>query len=169
MTSTASEATDLPPLRWFQTPAGRISLGPRPDDKQLPLLQADHVSHVVTVQTREEDAHAIEQATRAHGMQWVWLPFERTRQSSETEVSMLQQYVAELRQLLTEGASLYLHCDTSRYRCRLLFYALCHHLKMPSANAYSALHSFSASGANRIARPDLAWAADLGCSVKYQF
>jgi len=155
-------------LRWFRTSVGRIGLGPRPDDVLMRALKADGVSHIATVQTSDEQAHAIKALCETFETQWVWLPIENVRESSKAEVAMLQKYLAELRQILTQGGSVYLHCDKSRYRCRLMFYALCHHLKMPSSSAYPAMHSFSADGANRIAREDLYWAADLGTSVKYQ-
>ncbi len=155
-------------LRWFQTSVGRICLGPRPDDALMQILKAEGVSHIATVQTSDEQADAIKALCESFDTRWVWLPIEKIRDSSKAEVAMLQKYLAELRQILTQGGSVYLHCDKSRYRCRLMFYALCHHLKMPSSSAYPAMHSFSADGANRIAREDLYWAADLGTSVKYQ-
>ncbi|WP_137167931.1 hypothetical protein [Salinimonas lutimaris] len=165
----ADSPSDASQLNWFRTSVGRITLGPAPDESSITTLQHDTVSHIATIQTTAENADEVRQLAEQANIRWLWIPFENTTQSSERDVAMLQQYIAELRQILTQGGSIYLHCAPGKERCRLLFYALCHHLKMPSANAYSALHSFSAQGANGLSRKELSWAADLGSSVRYQF
>ncbi|WP_040610166.1 protein-tyrosine phosphatase family protein [Salinimonas chungwhensis] len=156
-------------LNWFHTPAGKVTFGPRPDIALLEEFHVQGVSHVASFQTSEEDVLTLKQQCRAQNIEWVWLPIVHLQESSQAEIAMLQQYVAELRQILTKGGHIYLHCDESGLRCHLMFIALCHHLGMPSASSYSALHDLSGGDTSTLSRHNFAWAADLGGSVQYQF
>ncbi|AXR05544.1 protein-tyrosine phosphatase family protein [Salinimonas sediminis] len=156
-------------LRWFKTSVGRICLGSRPSISAIEQLQAVPVTHVFTLQTSAEDPAELGHSVEQNHLNWRWMPFDNIRNSSQSDVAMLQQYLYETGQTLSQGGSIYLHCDTSMQRCQLFFYALCHHLRMPSASAYSVLHSLTENGPNSLSRKDLAWAADLGTSVRYQF
>ncbi|ALM91684.1 hypothetical protein AOR13_2680 [Alteromonas stellipolaris LMG 21856] len=149
-------------LAWFSLSAGKICLGQKPTSDTYARLKGLGVTHLATVQTGEEDAPIIRDGAKAAGLEWIWLPFLHPSAESPTDDVHLHQYLHELSQMLTEGASVYLHCDGSQHRCSLLFYALCHYCRVPSNSAYSALHSFGANSANGLSRGELQWAAELG-------
>ena len=97
-----------------------------------------------------------------NGLEWLWVPFSHPSSQSPTDDVHLHHYLHELSKMLSEGASIYLHCDGSQHRCSLLFYALCHYVGIPSNSAYNALHSFGRNAANNLSRSELTWAAELG-------
>ncbi|WP_218352155.1 hypothetical protein [Alteromonas lipotrueiana] len=169
MTESDSSCTVPAALSWFNTSVGRITLGPRPQQQDLPGLEQAQVSHIVSLQTSTEDSKALEKLLNKSNIQWRWMPIEISRPSKAADVAMLQQYLNETQKLLASGASIYVHCNDSANRCSLFLYALLHHLRLPSSSAYSALYSLQCSAVHTIARNDLAWAADLGASVKHQF
>ncbi|QPG05089.1 hypothetical protein IT774_13250 [Salinimonas marina] len=154
---------------WFSTSVGRVAVGPRPGKQDMATMQRAQVSHVGSLQTSAEDSHEVAAITEKAGLQWLWMPIDISVTTRAADVSMLQQYLHATGKLLANGASIYLHCDTDQHRCLLFTYALLHHLRLPSASAYSALHSLQSHGTNSLLRKDLAWAADLGESVRYQF
>ncbi|QJR80184.1 hypothetical protein CA267_005040 [Alteromonas pelagimontana] len=150
----------------FKIAGGSICLGTAPDAKRCVALRNAGFTHIATVQTSDESARTVQHAVQESGVTWIWLPFEHTIQCSESEQAHLQQYIVELQQTLQKAGSVYLHCDNSLRRCGLLFFALCHYLRLPSANAYSALHCFDAKSANGLPRQELEWAAALGSSLR---
>ena len=154
---------------WFSTSVGRVTIGPRPQEQDMPTLQQAQASHIGSLQTSAEDSHGVAELTEKAGLQWLWMPIDMSITSRAADVSMLQQYLHETGKLLANGASIYLHCDSDQHRCLLFTYALLHHLRVPSSSAYSALHSLQSQGTNSLLRKDLAWAADLGESVRHQF
>jgi len=155
-------ADNLPALAWFSLKAGKICLGKKPTEDTYKTLKSVGVTHLATVQTDDENASAIRDNALIAGLEWLWLPFLHPSAESPTDDVHLHQYLHELSQMLADGACIYLHCDGSQHRCRLLFYALCHYCHVPSNSAYNALHSFGAHSANGLARSELQWAAELG-------
>jgi len=146
---------------WFSLYGGKICFGNRPDTASWAPLLSAKVSHIATVQTRDENAADIRHQCLTSGLKWMWVPFETTSISASIEEAFLHQYLREITTVLKDGAHLYLHCDSTLSRCSLLFYALCHYNRLPSDSAYCALHSINPQ-ANALSRRELKWAASLG-------
>ena len=151
-----------PSIAWFSLKAGKICLGKKPAADTYSALKGLGVTHVATVQTGEEQAPNIRDSAIENGLEWLWVPFSHPSSQSPTDDVHLHHYLHELSKMLSEGASIYLHCDGSQHRCSLLFYALCHYVGIPSNSAYNALHSFGRNAANNLSRSELTWAAELG-------
>ncbi|RDV28234.1 hypothetical protein DXV75_04215 [Alteromonas aestuariivivens] len=152
-------------MNWISLGGGRICLGPPPFDVDVSWFSQNGISHIATVLGEHEQASEIRQLAAQANAEWLWVSYAHTGSASEGELMHLQQYVVELRQSLAEGAAIYLHCDNTRLRSQLLFYALCHYCGVPSASAYCLLHSIAARPANSVPRKELAWAAALGQSI----
>jgi protein-tyrosine phosphatase len=151
-----------PAIAWFSLKAGKICLGKKPDAEAYSKLKDLGVTHLATVQTGEEQAPTVRDNALENGLEWLWVPFTHPSAQSPTDDVHLHHYLHELSKMLSEGASIYLHCDGSQHRCSLLFYALCHYAGIPSNSAYNALHSFGRNAANNLSRSELTWAAELG-------
>lgn len=156
-----------PAIAWFSLKAGKICLGKKPVAEAYSALKGLGVTHVATVQTGEEQAPNIRDSALENGLEWLWVPFSHPSSQSPTDDVHLHHYLHELSKMLSEGASIYLHCDGSQHRCSLLFYALCHYVGIPSNSAYNALHSFGRNAANNLSRSELSWAAELGHSAPH--
>lgn len=149
-------------LAWLSMGQGRICLGKRPDKAHCEQIRKMGVTHLATVQTGDEGAQQYKTDASEAGLNWTWLPFQTAYEHTSTEEAHIKQYITELRALLDEGASIYLHCDGTQQRCSLLFYALCINKGFPASSAYAALHSFGSQSANSLSRGSLEWAAALG-------
>ncbi len=149
-------------IAWFTLGVGRICLGKKPDDNYLKQLAQSGVTHLATVQTSAESGRSYEAKAEASGLAWVWLPFDIAQGATPNEEAYIKQYLTELKALLNEGASIYLHCDGTQQRCSLLLYALCLNKGMSTSSAYSVLHSFGKNAANQLPRGALEWAAAIG-------
>ncbi|WP_269517451.1 hypothetical protein [Alteromonas sp. BMJM2] len=166
--TTANITTDRSPaIAWFSLKVGKICLGKKPVAEAYSALKSLGVTHVATVQTGEEQAPNVRDSAFENGLEWLWVPFSHPSSQSPTDDVHLHHYLHELSKMLSEGASIYLHCDGSQHRCSLLFYALCHYVGIPSNSAYNALHSFGRNAANNLSRSELTWAAELGHSAPH--
>ncbi|GEA12266.1 hypothetical protein [Alteromonas sp. KUL49] len=162
MTSSTANSTTLLNIAWFTLGSGRICLGKKPDNDYLVKLKQSGVSHLATVQTGEEEGRSYESKALEAGLTWVWLPFDRQKAATQNEEAYIQQYLTELKALLADGASVYLHCDGTQQRCSLLLFALCVNKGMSTSSAYAVLHSFGKNAANQLPRSALEWAAAIG-------
>lgn len=152
-------------IAWFSLKAGKICLGKKLTTNAYDKLKLLGVTHVATVQTGDENAPEVRDATLNSGLEWLWVPYSHPSSPSLTDDVYLHQYLNDLSKLLSESANIYLHCDGSQHRCSLLLYALCHYLGIPSSSAYNVLHSFGRNAANGLSRAELTWAAKLGHSA----
>ena len=155
-------------LSSFSLFAGKVAFGAQPDEERLASQKSQRFSHITVLLTDDEDARHWRQRTLAAGMEWLWMPVHQTLSASDIQRTHLHHYLAELSQLLKEGARIYFYCDDSMHRCALLFYALCHACRIPSSSAYPILHSMSAFNANSLTRESLHWAAQLGADAPVQ-
>lgn len=151
-------------LPWASLGGGRICVGTQPQTEDALMLPRQGVSHIATILNEAEEGNQFRDIAQQANLEWLWIAFARTLNSSENEMMHLQQYLVELQQSLNEGAGIYVHCDHSMERSLLLIFALCHYLGVPSANAYSLVHSFNPQKVNHLPRQALEWAASLGLS-----
>ncbi len=147
--------------------SGRIALGLPLDSHLIATLPELGISHVVMLREREEDALQYRGQAEAAGLTWAWMPLGEGQgpAAGDLDSSYLEQYLAELKQLLVEGRSLYFQCDASLERCTILLYALCHYCRMPSSSAYPLLHSLPALSVHTVPRASLHWAAKIGAGA----
>mgnify|MGYP001483392185 CR=1 FL=1 len=146
---------------------GRAFAGSQPFNEQCRDLKSQGITYVISFTGKDDNVEATQRASVACNINWRWMPFTQTLDCTDAEQAMMWEYLHEMRQLLIEGESLYMHCDEANKRCGLMFFALCHACSLPSANAYPALISQLASQAHSLPRAELQWAASLGTSLPY--
>lgn len=143
-----------------------LTIGPAPDHDSVRQLISAGVTHIATVLSADEDGERVRSLCQQYSLTWLWLPYSKTVDSSESELEHVRNYVQQLADRVNEGASIYLHCDDSLNRCLLLTYALLHKRRLPSAQAFTTIHRMAPAATHKLNKQDLQWAAMLGEALR---
>jgi hypothetical protein len=136
---------------------GALALSHRPKHRDVPRLPAFGVTHVVTLLAEREGAKDIGDAVRRAGLTWIWCPLDNGRPPDAQCTAELRPVLAELATLVSNGATILVHCSAGIHRTGMFGYALLRQLGLEPAAARAKLIELRAVTGEGVGDDRLAW------------
>lgn len=110
-------------VNYAQVCNGSMGIGHRPKLKKLNEYRECGVTHIWTLLSEKEGASDIKKAALKHGMDWLWLPLSNGKPPDPEMNPEITACFENCKQLLDNGARVYLHCSAGIHRTGMIAYA----------------------------------------------
>jgi protein-tyrosine phosphatase len=145
---------------------GMLCIGHRPKHSDLFDLRDEGFTHVVTVQSKSEEARDIGHETERIGLRWIWLPLGTAKVpvKDEEDIRHIKTVLRQLVSLLNHSepvAKIYLHCSAGLHRTGMITFALLRLLGYSQAEAMDLLTGLRELTAQNVGAERIAWAESL--------
>lgn len=157
----AKQSIDANPITWVKVSGGKLSLGPRPKEKTIAQMPWYGVTHVFTLQAQTEKAVTIGTLVEKHLMNWLWFPMASADLPSNEKQRELLQLFGKIREALSEGAAIYVHCAAGIHRTGMIAYGLLRYLGYSESDADKLLLQLRSETAHGVGEERKAWATRL--------
>jgi protein-tyrosine phosphatase len=144
-------------LTFVPVGGGALALTHRPRRRDVPRLPALGVTHVVTLLAEREGAREIGVAVRRAGLTWIWCPLDNAEPPDERCTAELRPVLAELATLVSQGATILVHCSAGIHRTGMFGYALLRQLGLEPVAARAKLLELRAVTGEGVGDDRLAW------------
>ncbi len=154
------EKAELNPVA---TGKGHLAIGHKPGGK-IPYagMKAAGVSAVLTLLQENEGAAAIGQGVERAGMQWIWFPFSASRPHQGDDKEHVRDLYANLKTLLDDGATIYVHCSAGIHRTGMITYGLLRYLGNDAETARQILKQLREVTFEQVGEERLTWGDGFG-------
>ncbi|MBX7242735.1 MAG: HIT domain-containing protein [Bacteroidia bacterium] len=115
---------------WLEVSGGCLAIGGRPGMNLIELLKSENCSTIVTLLKESERAIAEEIGNKAslENMDWVWLPLSASALPPEKETEKVRRVFATIKEKLTNGERIFIHCAAGIHRTGAFTYGLLRYL-----------------------------------------
>lgn len=121
-------------------------------------LAADGCTHVLTLQSTNEDAEAIGRAATAAGIGWLWLPFANGQPPPSERDAEIAAILRRVRLELAGGAKVLVHCAAGIHRTGMITYAILRTVGLEATDAQDVLAELRPMTAEGVGAGRIAWA-----------
>lgn len=119
---------------------GWLCVGHRPGKSSFSVLRDAGVTHVITLLGPAEGAEELIGRIKAAGFESIWLPLAGAKPVDDPDrLEEITAFYGELRSLLQEGNTLFLHCSAGIHRTGMIAYGLLRYLGLSEAEGVSRL------------------------------
>ncbi|MCW8108970.1 tyrosine-protein phosphatase [Alteromonas ponticola] len=136
---------------------GSLGIGHRPRLKKLKDYKHIGVTHIWTLLSEKEGALDIKRATHKSGLEWVWLPLSNGKPPEEEVNTVISHCFANTKELLAEGAKIYLHCSAGIHRTGMISYAFLRFLGYSDSESFGKLNEMRALTSSGVGMERLEW------------
>jgi protein-tyrosine phosphatase len=144
-------------LTFVPVGGGALALTHRPRHRDVPRLPALGVTHVVTLLAEREGAREIGDAVRRAGLIWIWCPLDNGQPPDARCTAELRPVLAELATLVSQGATILIHCSAGIHRTGMFGYALLRQLGLEPTAARAKLLELRVVTGEGVGDDRLAW------------
>jgi protein-tyrosine phosphatase len=142
---------------------GLLCIGHRPKHSDLFDLRDEGFTHVVTVQSKSEEARDIGHETEKIGLRWIWLPLGTAKVpvKDEEDIRHIKTVLRQLVSLFNHSepiAKTYLHCSAGLHRTGMITFALLRLLGYSQAETMDILTRLRELTAQNVGAERIAWA-----------
>jgi len=139
---------------WIPDEGGALALGPRPGKRTFPELMA--ATDVLTLLSDSEGSSLIGSQIESMGLHWWSLPLLNGQPFGPGKDASIDTLFLNLKQRLSEGAQLYVHCSAGIHRTGMIGAALLYSLGFDDAAVRKTLlelrpHTSEGVGEERLA------------------
>lgn len=136
---------------------GSMSIGHRPKLKKIRDYKDQGVTHIWTLLCEKEGALDIKKATINSGLDWLWLSLENGKPPEPEMLPEITQCFEQCRDVLNNGARIYLHCSAGIHRTGMMSYAFLRFLGFSGEAALEMLQKMRAITSEGVGEDRLEW------------
>jgi predicted protein tyrosine phosphatase len=141
---------------------GALALTHRPGLRDFAALREKHgATHLVTLLAANEQAEQVGAAAQAAGLTWLWIPMLGAKVPSAQRTVELRGELDKVRDLITGGARVVVHCSAGIHRTGMFGYALLRRLGLSAEDARQKLAALREVTAEGVGKDRLAWGDSL--------
>lgn len=149
-------------IPWQPFAGGRLCVGHRPSKKKTEALRIQGATHLLTLLTVSEGARSVEKLSLSNGIKWLWFPMEGGAPLPASRDQEARQLFSELKALLEQGKSIYIHCSAGIHRTGMLTNGFMRYLGNSQAEAEELLTALRQETSQGVGDQRKAWGDRFG-------
>ncbi len=152
----------MEPIPWQPVLGGQLCVGHRPSKKKTEALKIQGATHLLTLLTDSEGAKSVEKLALSHELTWLWFPMEGGDPLPAARDNEARQLFSEMKALLEQGESIYIHCSAGIHRTGMLTNGLLRYLGNSQTEAEELLTALRQETSQGVGDHRKAWGDRFG-------
>ncbi len=140
-------------LNWVEAGGGRIALSHRPRLRAIRHFQDQGCNCLVTLLSEKEGAPEIGKLAVEAGLRWIWIPL-----ASGNPPPKIPEQLREILELLSQGASVLIHCSAGMHRTGMISLAILRKLGYSPEEAFQLISRMRVETHGALQQKHIDWA-----------